>query len=196
MDVDGVFEFYRTEFVPAYSDLVGYIGDKPQQILIELENTLAHISQHFNYGLDPRDKDTNLGKAYDHLVRATLDCYKLLWVRIYEQLSLVEEDKSNRRLGLNISEAEFLTKFQKLRKLAQEAREIEMTTIGLEPIASLDKYKEVVRGGYELIDAIDENKIREIKSLKRLIYTKEFITGMVIGIITGLISGYLLHLFI
>ena len=31
MDVDCVFEFYRTEFVPVHSDLVGCIGDKPQQ---------------------------------------------------------------------------------------------------------------------------------------------------------------------
>ncbi len=196
MDADGVFEFYRTEFVPAYSDLVGYIGDKPQQILVELENTLAHVSQHFNQGLDSQERDNNLEKAYDHLVRATLDCYKLLWVNIYEQLKLIDEDESTRKLGLNISEAEFHIKFQKLRRLAQEAREIEMAAVGLEPIASLNKYKEVVRDGYELIDMIDETKIREIRSLKRFISTKEFIVGIVVGILAGLISGYLLHLFI
>jgi len=196
MDADGVFEFYRTEFVPAYSDLVGYIGDKPQQILVELENTLAHVSQHFNRGLDSQERDNNLEKAYDHLVRATLDCYKLLWVNIYEQLKLIDGDESTRKLGLNISEAEFYIKFQKLRRLAQEAREIEMTAVGLEPIAALNKYKEVVRDGYELIDTIDETKIREIRSLKRFISTKEFIVGIVVGILAGLISGYLLYLFI
>lgn len=30
MDIDELFAFYREEFIPAYSDLVGYIGDKPQ----------------------------------------------------------------------------------------------------------------------------------------------------------------------
>jgi len=44
---------------------------------IELENTLAHISQYFNPKLDIKDKDKIL-------VRVTLDCYKLPWVIIYE----------------------------------------------------------------------------------------------------------------
>ena len=192
MDIEDVFEFYRTEFVPAYSDLVGYLGDKPRQILIELENTFAHISQYFNPELNTQDKDKNLTKAYDHLVRVTLDCYKLLWVTLHEELEVIEKDKSTRKLGLNISETEFLTKFQKLRKLAQEARGMEMASVGLSPIASLDKYKEVVKDSYELIDTRDEDKIQEIKSLKRFVSTNEFI----IGILAGLISGYLLHVFI
>jgi hypothetical protein len=196
MDIEEVFKFYRTEFVPAYSDLVGYIGDKPQQMVIELENTFTHISQYFNPILDIRDKDKNLEKAYDHLVRATLDCYKLLWVTMHEQLGGIEEDEGKRKLGLNISEAEFLTKFQKIKKLAQEARRIEMTSVGLSPIESLDKYKEVVKYSYELIDTIDENKMQEIKSLKKFVSTKEFIIGTAVGILAGLISGYLLHLFI
>ena len=196
MDTEEVFEFYRTEFVPAYSDLVGYIGDKPRQMVIELENTFAHISQYFNPELDIQDKDKNLAKAYDHLVRATLDCYKLLWVTLHEQLKVIEEDESIRKLGLNISETEFRTKFQKNKKLAQEARRIEMTSVGLTPIAALNKYKEVVKGGYELIGTIDENKLQEIKSLKIFVSTKEFIIGMSVGILAGLISGYLLHLFI
>ncbi len=53
--------------------------------------------------------------------------YKLLWVHIYEQLKVIEKNESNRKLGLNISEAEFRTKFQTLRKLAQEARGIEIS---------------------------------------------------------------------
>ena len=53
-------------------------------------------------------------------------------------------------------------------------------------------YKGVVREGYKLIDNMDENKIKEIKSLKRFISTKEFTSGIAIGIFTGLISGYIL----
>jgi hypothetical protein len=196
MDTEEVFEFYRTEFVPAYSDLVGYIGDKPRQMMIELENTFAHISQYFNPELNIQDKNKNLAKAYDHLIRATLDCYKLLWVTMHEQLEDIEKDESKRKLGLNISETEFRTKFQEIKKLAQEARRIEMTSVGLAPIAALNKYKEVVKDGYELIDTIDENKMQEIKSLKIFVSTKEFIIGIAVGILAGLISGYLLHLFI
>jgi len=158
MGIDDVFKFYRTEFVPAYADLVGYIGDKPLQIPIELENAFAHMAQYFNPELDTQNKDKNLAKVYDHLVRATLDCYKLLWVTIYGQLYEIGQAKSKRKLGFNISKTEFRTKFQKLRKLAQEARGIEMASAGLSPITALDKYKGVVKDGYELIDTIDGNK--------------------------------------
>jgi len=192
MDVDELFEFYKKEFIPAYSDLVGYIGDKPQQVLIELENVLSHLSQLFNPEVTPEKKSVNLQKANDHLFRVTLDCYKLLWINIHDQLKRIEGDDSVRKLGLNISEAEFTMKLQKIKKLAQEARSIEMESVGLSPMASIDKYKEVVKSGYELIDKRDNIKISEIKSLKRFISTKEFLIGIVIGVFGGLISGYVL----
>jgi len=192
MDVDELFEFYKKEFIPAYSDLVGYIGDKPQQVLIELENVLSHLSQLFNPEVTPEKKSVNLQKANDHLFRVTLDCYKLLWINIHDQLKRIEGDASVRKLGLNISEAEFTMKLQKIKKLAQEARSIEMESVGLSPMASIDKYKEVVKSGYELIDKRDNIKISEIKSLKRFISTKEFLIGIVVGVFGGMISGYLL----
>ncbi len=192
MDIDELFGFYKGEFVPAYSDLVGYIGDKPQQVLIELENVLSHLSQLFNPEVTPQKKSENLQKAYDHLFRVTLDCYKLLWIKMHDQLKRIEDDDSVRKLGLNISEAEFTMKFQKVKKLAQEARGIEMESVGLSPTASIDKYKEVVKNSYELLDKRDDIKISEIKSLKRFISTKEFLVGIVIGVLGGLISGYLL----
>ena len=67
-----------------------------------------------------------------------------------------------------------------------------MESVGLSPMASIDKYKEVVKSGYELIDKRDNIKISEIKSLKRFISTKEFLIGIVIGVFGGLISGYVL----
>ncbi|MBA5942082.1 MAG: hypothetical protein H0M93_01955 [Methanophagales archaeon] len=192
MDIDEIFAFYRCEFIPAYSDLVGYIGDKPRQVLIELENVLSHLSQNFNPKVDQKDKAKNLQMAYDHFVRATLDCYKLLWVNLHDQLKMIEADESVRKLGLNISEAEFLMALQKIRKLAQEARSIELESVGLDPMASIDKYKAVVQEGYRLIEKKDKNKIKDIKSLKGFISIKGFITGMVIGVFAGVISGYLL----
>ena len=192
MDIEQLFEFYKKEFIPAYSDLVGYIGDKPQQVLIELENVLSHLSQLFNLEATPKEKSVNLQKANDHLFRVTLDCYKLLWISLLDQLKMIEGDDSVRKLGLNISEAEFTMKLQKIKKLAQEARNIEMKAVGIYPMSSLDKYKEVVKNSYELIDKRDNIKISEIKSLKRFISTKEFLIGIVIGVFGGLISGYLL----
>jgi len=161
-------------------------------VLIELENVLSHLSQLFNLEATPKEKSVNLQKANDHLFRVTLDCYKLLWISLLDQLKMIEGDDSVRKLGLNISEAEFTMKLQKIKKLAQEARNIEMKAVGISPMSSLDKYKEVVKNSYELIDKRDNIKISEIKSLKRFISTKEFLIGIVIGVFGGLISGYLL----
>jgi len=190
VDIDTLFNFYKSDFIPAYSDLVGYIGDKPQQVLIELENILSHLSQYFDSGITLQDRQINIQKAYDHLHRVTLDCYKLLWISIYNRLEEIEKDKSTRRLGLNMSEAEFLSRMQRIRKLAQGARRKELESVGLNPMASLDLYKEVVKEEYEILSSIDQNKMQEIRSLKRFITTKEFI----VGIITGLVSGYILSL--
>lgn len=196
MDLNALFAFYRNEFLPSYSDLVGYIADKPQQILYELEHVFSHISQTYNPDVSPDMKEDNIEKAYGHLQRATLDGYKLLWVTIYGELRDIEEDEALRKLGLKISGSVFLIKVQELKKLAQEARKTEMMSMGIDPIASINLYKRVVTRGYELLGVIDDTKAKEVeeyvKSLKRSISTREFIICIVISLSTGLISGYLL----
>ncbi|RCV65628.1 hypothetical protein C5S53_02820 [Methanophagales archaeon] len=71
-----------------------------------------------------------------------------------------------------------------------------MSSMGLDHIASINLYKRVVTGGYELLRVIDGTKAKEVeeyvKSLKRSISTMEFIICIVISLSTGLISGYLL----
>jgi len=69
-----------------------------------------------------------------------------------------------------------------------------MQSVGLNPMASIDKYKEVVSKSYELIATLDESKKREIKSLKGFVSTKEFITGIATGTIAGFISGFIICL--
>jgi hypothetical protein len=79
-DIAEVVSFFNNEFIPAYSDLTGFIVNKPQEILIGIEYAFSHLMQHFNEELGTESQDKNLEKAYHHLQRATLDCYKLLWV--------------------------------------------------------------------------------------------------------------------
>jgi|LGVE01.1.fsa_nt_gb hypothetical protein len=196
MDLDALFAFYRDEFLPSYSDLVGYIADKPQNILFVLEHVFSHISQTFNPDISSETKEENIKKAYGHLQRATLDGYKLLWVEIYKKLVKIENDESLRKFGLKISGSVFLVRLQELRELAREARKKEMMFMGVDPIASINLYKRVVTAGYELDGGIDENKTIETKeyvqSLKRSFSVREFILAIVVAVSTGLISGYLL----
>jgi hypothetical protein len=80
MTINEYSDFYHNFFKPAYADLVAIIADKPQQIIFEIENSFSHIMVYHSTDSDVAQnvKDENLVKAHNHLVRATMDCYKLL----------------------------------------------------------------------------------------------------------------------
>ncbi len=146
MDIADVFKFYREEFVPAYSDLVTFIGEKPEQILVEIENTLSHISQYFNPRISEMDKNKNVEKSYNHLVRATLDCYKLICVMAKREIEKFFTSIGKTNLIWN--------KYLSFVDTFREARKIEMENVGINPLASLEKYKEASKKGGEVLAVI------------------------------------------
>jgi hypothetical protein len=50
-DIAEIVSFFNNEFIPAYSDLTGFIVNKPQEILIGIEYAFSHLMQHFNEDL-------------------------------------------------------------------------------------------------------------------------------------------------
>ncbi len=86
MTEDDIFDLYRQRFIPVYADFVALTTIKPQQILIEQENILAHISQYLNIELSEELREENLQKAYNHMVRVTLDMHKLVWAELRSKL--------------------------------------------------------------------------------------------------------------
>lgn len=58
--MDRLIELYQEHFVPAYSDLTGYVAKKPEEILLEVEHTFSHLMQYLNEDLDPVDRETNI----------------------------------------------------------------------------------------------------------------------------------------
>lgn len=192
MDADDVFDFYRDEFLFAYSDLVSFIVKKPKQILTEIENTFSHMAQYFNSSLDEDEKQENLKKAYGHLVRVTIDCYKLLWVKLKEELELIYLDEKKRVFALNIPEEEFLKKYQQFRAKAKDARTLEIKNIGTNPFVAIEAYKETILIGHELLKSVDGNKLNKLHIFKTIITTKECIITLILGIISGFIAGKLI----
>lgn len=79
MTQEDIFVLYRERFIPIYSDFVSLTAIKPKQILIEQENILAHLSQAQNPNIDTRLQQANLEKAFNHMIRVTLDMHKLVW---------------------------------------------------------------------------------------------------------------------
>lgn len=78
MTLKDIFSFYEEKVAPAYSFLVALTGEKPLQVLVEVENTFAHISR----GISGDHEEQNYNKAYNHMVRLYIDLYKLLIIEI------------------------------------------------------------------------------------------------------------------
>lgn len=186
--IDDLFKFYREECVPAYADLVGYLGDKPAQFLTEIENAFAHVAQYHNPEVDPKDKEKNISKAMDHLMRVTLDSYKLLWSTMDSSLTEVYGDDFKRVYCVNMEQSDFVSKYQNFKKLAQEAREIEIKNIGVQPLKALDAFKKVIEFGDDLIAGIDQNKIESSKNFLRVVSFKKSAAELIISFIGGVLS--------
>jgi len=109
MNIEDVFLFYEQKISPTYSFLVSITGEKPIQVLVEIENTFAHLSKSFG----GENQKENITKAYNHLVRLYIDLHKLLVLEVKK----IYERKSAPR------EIDFVAKIR-------EAREFELKNIG------------------------------------------------------------------
>jgi hypothetical protein len=193
---DHVFNFYRTIYVPAYADLVGYIGKKPDQVMVEIENTLAHLSQFYNPGLGTEEKNGNLKKALSHLTRATLDCYKLLWWKMNDDLTKIFDNVEACAFFLNIPEDKFIHEYQEFKTKAQIARKKELECVGVDPLESVKLYKESIIIGEKLIGYIDGEKKQKFDKFRRIFKVKEYAISFISGVITGLFANYIWNLFL
>ena len=188
MDIKELLDYYYQKFIPAYADAVASLGDNPVQLLVEQENTLAHLLAYLE---DESDK-ANLKKACGHLERATLDCYKIIWIEYKEKLKFfISLDNSNLALAFNSNESEVLEKIKKIDSLAKEARELESINIGKNSTPALDKYIEVVELEKELLDSVDLKKASSYNKFKLSHLIKDHSLGFILGIIAGLATSYL-----
>ena len=97
MNYNDFIKFYKEVFLPVYADVVIFLNDKPIQILVEIENIFSHLMIFFDKK-NPRDERIdNLNKAYNHLLRVTLDSYKILWVEISKFIDSLVSDEEKRK---------------------------------------------------------------------------------------------------
>jgi len=179
-----LFDLYENVFKPAYADLVSYIGRKPTNILVEMENALAHIFVSFDNSQSDNVRKDNIRKACNHLVRATLDCYKLLWVQLNKDID--EIFKSNtKRLALTMSESEFLRLRNLFKEKAKEARKKELNNVGKDPLAPVKEYMEAIEIGKQIINSLDNEK--EGRARGFLLRSKwwELIVAFVMGLLVN-----------
>lgn len=187
-------EIYNTKFKPAYADLVGYIGDRPYDILVELENTLSHIFVSLDSDVPEEVREDNIRKAYNHIIRATLDCYKLLWVRLDEEIEKIFGSDVD-MLALTISEEEFLRLRAQFKEKAIEARRRELNGVGKDPLQSIRDYREVVEIGMKIVKSIDENKKKRAWKFRLRSKWWELGLAFLLGVVSGVFANVIYNRF-
>jgi hypothetical protein len=137
--------FYNDKYVPAYSEMVGYTGDKPAQVLVEFENMAVHLIKFLDKG-----QPDNLEKAYNHLVRVTIDCYKILWIEIKEDIASILK---NPRLieSLSVTGVEFYPMVALFKEQGTIARKSEVQNTGTKPTTCLEEYAKAIYLGWDII---------------------------------------------
>lgn len=189
---------YKDEFLPAYSDLVGFIAEKPSNMLLDMENTFSHFMVYFMERNSSILSQENLDKAYNHLIRLTLDCHKLLWATINKTIDNLIGDEAKRKFVVTLPEDELIRRYKKYKASAQDARRTEIQNIGINPLLAIQKYKITTALGMSIIENIDEIKVRYYEKHRFLYWVKTQCTGILIGGIIGtilvtLVLKFVLH---
>lgn len=180
-------KFYYDLFLPAYSDLVAYLADKPQQVLVEFENIATHIIQYVD---SPKTADgkENLNKAYNHLIRITIDCSKILWAEMDKRLEKVMNNIYLRSFALNMSQSNFYQKYAEFKETARKARIEEIKYIGKDPMRCVNEYAKANEIGWSILKNIDPEKEKSLLKFKIVHYIKSNIIGFFLGIAASIIA--------
>jgi hypothetical protein len=141
--------YYRDDFVPAYADVVALLGDKPTQLLVEIENFNSHLVAALYPSATKPVIEGNLRKACGHLERATLDCYKLILINLYSKLNefsrlLQRSDKTKEVLSCLAGIQGYLSKIMEARKKES------LNTGKVELKEAVEIYKLAAQEGFQL----------------------------------------------
>lgn len=189
MKLNDYLDYYTNVFIPVYADTVALLADKPEQLIIEQENSLSHL---ITYLKDTKDID-NLKKAKGHLQRATLDAYKMTWVELKKKLLIYTQiDKTNISIAFNLPSAEVLNLLTEFDKNIQEARLIEAKNIGKPNIDAINKYQKSVEIGFYLLSNVDNEKYISYTNFNIKSFLNNHIIGFILGITASLIASFIL----
>jgi len=190
MSVHDFLRFYNETFKPIYADLVAYIADKPFQVVVEIENAFSHLCVYLDDGERQEVRNDNLKKAYNHISRATLDCYKLLWVAMNRDITAIIDDKNARKFAVNMSESDLLRRWGEFKKLARTARRAEMELIGKDGVEDVVRlYSKAIWLGWEILDSIDEEKASELRRFSMIAFIKRQWIGFLVGVVSGIVAA-------
>jgi hypothetical protein len=178
---------YNNKFLKVYGDLTAFIGSKPEQILIEEENINAHLVVYLSNQDNKLGKE-NLEKAYNHLLRCSLDASKILWIEMKKFLDKEFTNFQDAKYYFNISELEINKKYSEFLHAGKVARRSELENIGKDPEKCIDHYYEAISIAWAIIKEFDPIKKQSYKKFKFINSCKENWLNMLISFIAGILS--------
>jgi hypothetical protein len=183
-----VHNYLLNDFNPIYADLVALLGEKPVDVVLQIEAAFVHLAVASSNGDIAVD---NYNKALSHLQRAALDVVKLLWLHKKKELSYVIEDRDIRSFCVNTSESEFLEQYSRAEKLAQEARRVEISAVGVNPGASVEAYYEAAIAFDNALQLVDYGKVKKFKQYRWRYILRKHVVGFVYGVVAGVVATYI-----
>ncbi|EHQ34405.1 hypothetical protein [Methanoplanus limicola] len=178
-------------FLIVYADCLAYLGQKPVEVLIEMESAFMHFSIYSNEK-NEEIRAENLQKAYNHIVRATLDCQKLIWLQMHELIEGIYKDPNLRKFCTNSTEQSFLAECNEFFELAKIARRDEINNIGKKPLKSIESYYHLLEKGHSILNSVDCDKKEQFNRYSKFLGIKKNIVELIISFAGGLISGVIL----
>lgn len=165
IDIYEISTFYFDTFLPAYADYVSYTPEIPATWHIECQNILSHILLAYWSEVKEEQRTLHLQSAYNHLLRATFDLYKSLWICIDSDIL----SSYHKKIPFYIDNS-FRKRFAESRnrylRLAQEAETIELDSAE----KALEKLKESIKCQWKIMHEIaptvfdeKQNKSKDIR---------------------------------
>jgi len=187
---DQVYSYLLDVFNPIYADLVVVLADKPTDIILQLEAAFVHLAV---ANRNDTVRHENCRRALSHLQRATLDAAKLLWLQKKRELTSVIDDEEVQRFCVNSSHADFLEKYHNAQELAEKARGIEVSSVGVNADASIEAYYEAALAFDAALNLIDPDKIRQFRRFSiKFLFRKHFV-GFIFGVGASLVAAVIIE---
>lgn len=188
---DEVYRYLVETLQPIYADLVATLGEKPTQVVFQLEAAFVHLAV---ARTNPDVYDENVKKALGHLHRAALDAGKILWLHKKRELSAIVSDERLRRFCVNLPESDLMGAYQLAEQLGREARRLEISSIGIDPGAAVQAYYEAAVAFDRVLEHVDPEKIRSFQRFRVVNVLREQGVGFVIGVLASLLATGLVSL--
>ncbi|MCI9244785.1 MAG: hypothetical protein HFJ82_04675 [Alistipes sp.] len=112
-----LYQKYNTVFKPALAIVESTVQKFPAPVLNEIRAVNDHVARCFVAGKAEADYLSEIRKANGHLIRVTLDCYKIMLMCYYDQVESFRKAYCDVNLSL-VSDGQFLPELTRLNGVA------------------------------------------------------------------------------